>query len=246
MDIVSLVIMALGLMALVAIYVISRVSRQHLPKKQKRHTPIPVLRDDEGDTMSSIMEDRPARDGKRPAENAPDLSDVMKPAAKAKATKNTAAHAAHNDQASANVQSSTKPRGAQLPPQIILFIAADIDDGFSGDLVLEALDNGGLQYGEMDVFHRNVLTDNGEASLFSVANGVEPWTLKPVDLEGSSTPGLSLIMNLPAPIATDEAMHDFIRTAERLTSTLNGVLKNTQQEPLTAEQRQTLLDMAAA
>lgn len=246
MDIVSLIIMALGLIALVAIYVISRVSRQHLPKKQKRQMPIPVLRDDEGDTLSSIQEDRPARDGKRPVENAPDLSDVMKPATKAKV--DAASADTHDTHAADAAESSAKSKGAQaqLPPQIILFIAADIDDGFSGDLVLEALDNGGLQYGEMDVFHRNVLTDNGEASLFSVANGVEPWTLKPADLQGKSTPGLSLIMNLPAPIATDEAMHDFIRTAERLTSTLNGVLKNTQQEPLTAEQRQTLLDMAAA
>ena len=77
----------------------------------------------------------------------------------------------------------------------------------------------------MDVFHRMVLTDDGERSLFSVANGIAPWTLVPEKMRESETPGLSMILKLPSPIDNREAMHDFVRTAERLAGYLNGVLK---------------------
>ena len=75
MELISLVIMVLGLVALVAIYIISRMSRRHLP--QKRDDNIPLLRDADGNETSSVLEDVVARDGKRPSANARNMSDAM-------------------------------------------------------------------------------------------------------------------------------------------------------------------------
>jgi len=228
MELVSLIIMVLGLAALIGIYVISRVSR-HSP--QKRDENVPMLRDADGNELSSVADDVPARDGKRPAANARDMSDVMM----------------SNVSGQPKSASVTRlPESAiPLPPQLVLFIAADIDAGFAGEEVLRALDNAGLSFGDMDIFHRLVLSEQGEISLFSVANGVKPWTLYPDELVMQTTPGLSMILNLPSPIDDREAINDFLRTAERLTADLNGVLKDHNQQPVTPEGRSDLLAMAA-
>lgn len=230
MELVSLIIMVLGLVALVAIYVISRVSRRNLPKK--RDETVPVLKDADGDEMTSVLEDVPARDGKRPAPNARAMTDVMMSGVAGKPAQ--------------TVKAAAEPKApAVLPPQLVLFVAAESEAGFSGDDVLRALDNAGLAFGDMDIFHRIVLSDKGETSLFGVANGVKPWTLVPEEMVDQSTPGLSMIMNLPSPINDNDAIHDFLRTAERLAADLSGVLKNHEQQPVTAEVRADLLALAA-
>lgn len=221
METISLIIMALGLVALGAIYFISRASRKDQPMDRKL-PPIPTLKDQNGEEATSVMEDQAARDGKGPSQNAQDLSEVVdeKSAAKKKSNPN-------------------------LPPQLIMFIAAETEEGFQGPDIIRALENSGLTFGDMDVYHRMVPSEEGESSLFNVANGVKPWTLVPDELaQGASTPGLSMVLNLPTPIDDGEALHDFMRTAERITSHLGGVLKNQNQEPITAEQRRAYFAMA--
>lgn len=222
METISLIIMILGLIALAAIYFISRVSNKDHPNKKKNLPPINTLKDQNGDEATSILDDQPALDGKGPSANAQDLSDVMDEHAPKK-----------------------KQINADLPPQLIMFIAAETEEGFYGPQILEALENSGLTFGEMDVYHRMVLSERGETSLFNVANGIKPWTLIPENLAaGDSTPGLSMVLNLPSPIDDREALHDFVRTAERLSGQLGGILKNQQQEPITAEQRRAYFAMA--
>lgn len=228
MELVSLIIMVLGLAALVGIYVLSRVSRRQLP--QKRDESVPVLRDADGNELSSVQDDVPARDGKRPTANARTLSDAMV-----------------SGMGKAVGAADTAPASAAptLPPQLVLFVAAPTENGFSGEAVLNALHHAGLSFGEMDIFHRRVLSEQGEVSLFSVANGVKPWTLRPEELLLQHTPGLSLILNLPSPVDDTEAIHDFMRTAERLAAELGGVLTDQYQEPLTQETRAAILALAA-
>ncbi|PID50437.1 MAG: hypothetical protein CR991_01535 [Proteobacteria bacterium] len=219
METVSLMIMIAGLVALAVIYLISRKSRKDLPQTRKL-PPLHTLHDENGEEISSIMEDYPARDGKSPNANAPDMSDVM------------------------NTERQEKNK-TNMSAQLIMFIAADNNEGFEGTRVLEALDNAGLVFGDMNVYHRLVLTDSGEQSLFNVANGVKPWTLIPEEIAVEHTPGLSMILNLPSPspLKNREAIHDFVRTAERINAQLGGILKNQNQEPITEEQRRAYFAM---
>lgn len=223
MELISLIIMALGIVVLIAIYIISLLLRPR--SLQKRDENVPVLHDKDGKPMSSVLEDIPARDGKSPAENARFLSDTMMVDVGAPSA-------------------SASDNSVILPPQLVLFIAADLDASFAGEHVLKALKNAGLRFGAMDIFHRIVNHDGTEVSLFSVANGVKPWTLIPEELVAQTTPGLSMILNLPSPIANGDAIRDFVRTAEYLASELGGVLKDQDQQVVTADSRASLLALA--
>jgi cell division protein ZipA len=232
MELVSLIIMGLGIIALIAIFFLSRASQ---PKSsRKRDETVNVVRDPSGIEMSSVLHDNPARDGKRPSTQARNLSHDM-----LGESHTAAASTAPNVGAPVAVNAA-----ATLPAQLVLFVASDDSHGFDGEQVLVALQNNDLSFGDMGIFHRLVLTPNGEQALFSVANGVKPWTLIPEDLIEASTPGLSLILNLPAPIPTQEAVHDFLHTAENLTQALDGVLKDQQQQIFTLAMRNQLLALA--
>ncbi len=240
MEIVSLIIMAVGLAALVGIYILSRMSRQDVPRRRKL-PPINTLKGNDGEEVTSIMADQPARDGKTPAANAQDLSDVMVSNSE---TVDTAATSSIQENESETDAPTERPANSGVPPQLIMFIAAEDGKSFPGPKIMEALDNSGLTFGQMDVYHRMVLSEEGEKSLFNVANGIKPWTLIPAELsQGMSTPGLSMVLNLPSPISDSEAIHDFVRTAERITSHLGGILKNQQQEVITAEDRRAYFNM---
>lgn len=226
MEIVSLIIMIIGLLALVFIYWASRRARQDLPKQGRKLPPISQITAEDGSEISSVAADLPARDGKLPNENAPDMTDVMRGSHKPLAMSET----------SSTPEESTATENTDgLPSQLIMFIAAEQAD-FAGLVVLTALENAGLQFGAMNVYHRMILTETGEKSLFYVANGVKPWTLVPDEIAEETTPGLSLILNLPSPINNREAIHDFVRTAERLNYELGGVIKNQNQEVISQEE----------
>jgi cell division protein ZipA len=222
-EIVSLGIMVLGLVALLAIYMISRMT--HKEQGSKRDMPVVPVKDETGQEVSSILEDNAARDGKRPALNALKLD-----------TSETAEPLYDN-----LTPEDKSEKDFKLPPRLILFIAAPEGQMFDGEAVLDALDNAGLQYGDMNIFHRMVLSEFGEVSLFSVANGVPPWTLEPEELKQGATPGLSLIINLPSPLDDSEAIHDFIFTAERINQSLGGVLKDQNQDVFTPDVRDQVL-----
>jgi cell division protein ZipA len=126
--------------------------------------------------------------------------------------------------------------------QLVLFIASlDEEVGINGNKLLNVMNNIGLKYGEMDLFHRLATTNKGEVSVYAIANGVEPWTLKPENIRGASTPGISLILNLPSCIDDVEAIEDFVDVATVLTRELNAVLKNQQQEKFSDVDKQAML-----
>jgi cell division protein ZipA len=229
MELVSLVIMGLGIIALIAIFFLSRASQ---PKSiRKRDETVNAVRNPSGVEMTSVLHDNPARDGKRPSAQARNLSHDM--------LGETAVGTTFAPETPVPDKLATV-----LPTQLVLFVASDEVGGFDGERVLVALQNNELSFGDMGIFHRLVLTPTGEQALFSVANGVKPWTLIPEDLVEASTPGLSLILNLPAPIPTQEAVHNFLHTAENLTQELDGVLKDQQQQIFTLAMRNQLLALA--
>lgn len=128
--------------------------------------------------------------------------------------------------------------------QLVLFIASlDEEVGINGNKLLNVMNNIGLKYGDMDLFHRLASTDKGEVSIYTIANGVAPWTLKPDDMRGSSTPGVSLILNLPSLIDDVNAIEDFVTVAMVLAKELNAVLKNQQQEKFSDADKQAMLNL---
>lgn len=92
-----------------------------------------------------------------------------------------------------------------------------------------------LHYGDRRIFHRLV---NGY-TVFSVAGLIRPGYLEPQD-PGFSTPGLSIFMQLPGPVAAQEALADMIATARALAHQLNADVYDAHQQLLIPELEQAL------
>lgn len=192
MELISIIIMLLGIAVLIALYFMSKSARADMPKE--KDTKIQEIRGDDGRLASSIKDDIPGKN-----------SPVTKP-------------------------DEYTPRKVVKETQFALFIAATDEKGMDCNRLLEVFENLGLEYGEMSLFHRMVLTDSGESSLYKIANGVEPWTLNPEDIQDTMTPGLSIVMDLPSPVDDAEAIDDFVVMANRIANAMDANLMNSRQE----------------
>ena len=214
MDIVSILITVAGIIVMIALYIMGRISQNKLPKKQDNS--IPRINDDYGAVTSSILEDAPATDGSEPL--------VVE------------------ETIIQNHAGQTERKQAKTPQQVVLFIAANEGKMLSGDQINTVLSKYQLSFGEMDLFHYPI-EDNGVPSkLFSIANGVEPWTLNPDDLAGSETPGLSVMMQLPSPIDDRDAIEILVSTTQLIAKDLGGQLKNNAQEIFSKQDAIDLMD----
>lgn len=200
MDLISLLITIIGIMVLLGLYVMSRVYDQR-PASDNKTIKIPLHTDSEGQELTSIRADIPATDsGRRPV--------INKDASQERPVKSQ--------------QQSTNSKN-----QHILFIASQTSAQLDGNAVMDALEELELKFGEQDIYHYQ-LEDNHH--LFSIANGISPWTLTEADLSGKSTPGLSMIMQMPTPIDDRQAIELFVATGEKLAEAINGELQNNQQQ----------------
>jgi len=128
------------------------------------------------------------------------------------------------------------------PPEevLIINIMAPSGQAFRGDALLDALLQGGLRFGDMNIFHRYRKPGGGGAILFSLANMVKPGTFDLDQMDDFTTPGVSLFMTLPleASESTNTQVFDLmLETAQNLAEQLGGELKDENRSVMT---RQTM------
>ena len=210
----------MGIIIILALYIISRISRSKLP--QAKTTKLPNLKNEDGSRFTSVLDDIPARDG-----YTPNIQKTVKPS-------------------TTGVEQSKQAETKPIQQQHILFISPDADNGLDGNLVTKVLKNNGLTLGNMDIYH--YLIDNPEQaepsekiSLFRVANGIDPWTLKKEDLHNKELAGLSVVFLTPCEIEDTEAMKHFISISHKISQEMNGILKNQQQLLFTPKDEALLL-----
>lgn len=213
MNIVSILITLAGIIAILALYIIGKLSQQKQPKDKV--IIIPKIHDSEGHLMSSVLGDFSAADGSTPSPIVQDDEIEDQPNKKTEVIKER---------------------------QIVLFIAALDKSGIDGNKIPAILEKHNLQFGEMDIYHYLMDTDKEKASsIFRIANGIKPWTLVPDELIDTVTPGLSIILQLPSTANDHAAMELFISHAEGIAIDLDAQLKNAQQENFSAKDKESLL-----
>ncbi len=112
-----------------------------------------------------------------------------------------------------------------LPTLIVqIHIMARDGNEFQGDQIFAAVRDVGLEFGDMDIFHRLYHAPRGTKTLFSMASLVEPGTFDPEHIETFSTPGLVLFTQLPVAKDGLAVFSDMLFTAERLAAALDGEL----------------------
>jgi len=120
-------------------------------------------------------------------------------------------------------------------PERLLIVSVVAAQGghFSGPALVNGFEHNRLCFDEREIYSRMTIRSGKQRPVFYVANMVKPGTFPLSDMETFTTPGLTLFLQLPAPLDGVEAFDDFVKTAERLAVELGGELRDEQHCVLT-------------
>lgn len=125
---------------------------------------------------------------------------------------------------------------------VALTVMAGEGKRFSGPLLLKVLQEVGLEHGEMNIFHYHLA--GKERPLFSVANILEPGRFELSEIVTLQTPGIALIMRLPAVVAGDRALQTLMQKSRQMAAQLGGILCDEQRYPLSDDKLAELAEKA--
>ncbi len=114
----------------------------------------------------------------------------------------------------------------ELPVKIIQLAVVPNDGEFYGDDILCVVQEVGLELGEMDIFHKYGGDPEKHQAIYSMASMVEPGTFPVDDMDGFSTPGLTLFTRLPGPKDGLTIFTEMLYAAEQLADLLDGELRD--------------------
>ena len=134
-------------------------------------------------------------------------------------------------------EEENKSAAPQSEPEevLIINIMSPKGDVFNGSDLLDIVLKCGLRYGSMDIFHRYSDTKGEGALLFSMANMVRPGTFDLDAMEEFTTPGVSLFMTLPIDADSMQSFDLMVETAQAISQTLQGELKDEQRSAMTKQ-----------
>jgi len=129
------------------------------------------------------------------------------------------------------VLETAPPRDAHVgvrPPQqpieriVTLFVTTRGAETIPGSDLVVAAEKAGLQFGNMNIFHRPVAGRPEAGPIFSVANMVKPGSFDMSKIDELQTPGVTFFMTLPGPLPALDAWDAMLPCAQRLAELLDG------------------------
>jgi cell division protein ZipA len=117
------------------------------------------------------------------------------------------------------------PRKKVADDFLILTVAAKPDSKFGSYDLLQSITATGMQFGDMNIFHYAVPSEQGSQTLFSLASATEPGDFNLDRINDISCAGLTLFTNLAAVPDPELAFDLMLKTAEQLADDLDGELR---------------------
>lgn len=105
---------------------------------------------------------------------------------------------------------------------IVLNVHCSGEEPFVGTKLFDSMQQNGLIYGEMDIFHRHADLSGTGKVLFSVANMMQPGTLKHDDPAEFSTKGISFFMTMPCFGDAEQNFKLMLKTAQQIADDLGA------------------------
>lgn len=105
---------------------------------------------------------------------------------------------------------------------IVLNVHCAGEEPFVGTQLFDSMQQNGLIYGEMNIFHRHVDLSGNDKVLFSVANMMQPGTLEHSDPADFTTKGISFFMTLPCFGEAEQNFNLMLRTAQQIADDMGG------------------------
>ena len=126
-----------------------------------------------------------------------------------------------------------KPAGPPPDKITTLFLLAKDNHIITGAELLQATVNTGMEYGDMNIFHR--VPEGRERSIFSLANAAKPGHFERDEWNTFETSGVALFMTLPGPLNALDAWDSMLATARRMSEILNADLLDDERCPFTRQ-----------
>jgi len=126
-------------------------------------------------------------------------------------------------------EQESKPAAAEKKPAsagkiFSLFVMAPAGVPYRGTVLLDALEDAFLEFGEMQIFHRNEVIDGRERHLFSAANIREPGIFDLSNMENFSTEGLVLFLQVTPGVDAVRAFDAMVESARIIAEELGGTV----------------------
>ena len=211
------ILLLAGVIVILAVYLVSYYQGRHQqPARRRSLRTAPVIDTDSRDT--GAMDDTGAIDealeqlGQIVAADTPAIEEVVieMPAEK------------------------RKPVTATATDQVFtLFVTAPRGVPFRGPILLGALADAKLEYGDMQIFHRIEMVNGQEKVLFSVANVREPGIFDLSAMENFTSEGIVLFVQVPGTGDAVRAFDAMVESARILAASLDSRVCDATESPLT-------------
>lgn len=120
------------------------------------------------------------------------------------------------------------------PDKIVSLCIQSSGNGFiTGVELLDAAMKAGLEFGDMEVFHRYHQGD--KRPVFSMANMLKPGHFDKTAWNSFETTGVTLFLTLPGPMPGLDAWDTMLATGQRLAKLLNAELLDGKRMPITRQ-----------
>lgn len=131
------------------------------------------------------------------------------------------------------------PPAGPGPEKIVsLFLLARDNHIITGAELLQAAVNTGMEFGDMNIFHR--VAEGSEHSVYSMANAAKPGHFERDEWNTFETTGVVLFMTLPAPVQALDGWDSMLATARRMSEILNAELLDDERSPFTRQREAQL------
>lgn len=120
---------------------------------------------------------------------------------------------------------------ANLPEKYVVINVMAIADPFSGQELLECLMGQNLSIGEMNIFHLM----EGDQSLFSLMNAVEPGSFDMASINEMSTPAISMFMRVHELHDPSRVFEQMLAVAQNIADSLGGEVRDQSRSVMTTQ-----------
>lgn len=134
---------------------------------------------------------------------------------------------------------SLEPQKPRRPPPpdpdriVTLFLLARDNHVITGAQLLEAAVKTGMDFGDMNIFHRT--TENDSRPVFSLANATKPGHFDRSAWHEFETTALVLFTTLPNPMSALDAWDAMLATARRMAEILGSELQDENHHPFSRQ-----------
>ncbi|WP_325891934.1 cell division protein ZipA [Grimontia sp. NTOU-MAR1] len=208
---------------------------EEMPTKEKEDDlPLPIFSAADVDDTEKPL-DRSVQPFQTPQEDNTVAESVAEPMTE---TSEVTSVAEEKDVTEAVIEEAEVEEEAVKEPEqqvLIMNVQAANNTEFDGEELINCLEQHGMIFGEMEIFHRHAdLAGTGKV-LFSAANMFNPGSFPLATIHQFTTPGITLFMTLPCYGEAEQNFKLMLQTAQQVADQLGGLVTDDNRNMMTPQ-----------